>query len=215
MITKYKFDRKISNVIHDKDSSPCNIGLNITEPVIIRISKFTEDSVKNFTNDMDRAYTTNQKIIPIICDSYGGQVYSLMAMIDIINKARIPVATIIEGKAMSCGAILAACGTKGHRYMGENATIMIHDVSSGSIGKVSEIQASAKEAERLNKLVFRILDERCGKKENYIWDKLQDTGRADWFLTSKMAKKHGLIDHIGIPDMNVQVKVKYSLSLEK
>ena len=59
-----------------------------------------------------------------------GEVYSLMAMISVIKHAEIPVATIVEGKAMSCGAILFSFGEEGKRFMCPHATLMIHDVSS-------------------------------------------------------------------------------------
>lgn len=214
MITNYDFDSKFAGAIYHKDEElPRQMDLSLNEPVIIRVSHFNDNAVKSFMHDMDRAHLSGQSVIPIVCDSYGGQPYSLLAMIDIIEKATVPVATIVEGKAMSCGSILAACGDKGHRYIGPNATIMIHDVSSGSIGKVSEIKASAQEAERLNKIVFSILDNRSGKNKDYFWNKLQDMGRADWFLNAKTAKKHNIVDHIGIPTFNVKVKIKYKLSL--
>ena len=75
-------------------------------PVIIRVNKFDEKSAKEFQHQMAQAHNTGQKVIPIVIDSYGGQVYSLMAMISAIKHSEIPIATIVEGKAMSCGAIL-------------------------------------------------------------------------------------------------------------
>ena len=66
-----------------------------------------------------------------------------LVMIAAIKNAEIPVATIVEGKAISCGVILASCGTKGYRYITEDATLMIHDVSSFTYGKNSEIQRNS------------------------------------------------------------------------
>jgi membrane-bound ClpP family serine protease len=65
------------------------------QPVIIRVNKFDEDSAKKFAQEMAQAHNTGQKIIPVIIDSYGGQVYSLMSMISAIKHAEIPVATIV------------------------------------------------------------------------------------------------------------------------
>ena len=114
-------------------------------PIIIRVNKFDEESAKEFAGQMALAHNTGQKVIPIIIDSYGGQVYSLMSMISTIRNSELPVATIVEGKAMSCGVILFSCGTPGYRFVTKEATLMIHDVSSGMVGKNEEIQASAKE----------------------------------------------------------------------
>ena len=75
-------------------------------PIIIRVNKFNDESAKKFSSEMALAHNTGQSIIPIVIDSYGGEVYSLMAMISAIKDAEMPVATIVEGKAMSCGAVL-------------------------------------------------------------------------------------------------------------
>jgi len=123
-------------------------------PVIIRVNKFDEESANKFVSEMATAHNTGQKVIPIIIDSYGGQVYSLMTMIAAIKDAELPVATIVEGKAMSCGAILFSFGQEGLRFMDPNATLMIHDVSSGDWGKIEELKASVGEAERLNQKVY-------------------------------------------------------------
>ncbi|HBZ39919.1 MAG TPA: hypothetical protein DEO59_16125, partial [Balneola sp.] len=71
-------------------------------------------------------------------------------------------------KAMSCGAILFSFGTEGRRYMDSDATLMIHDVSSSGWGKIEEIKADVKEAERLNKKIFRMMAKNCGQEEDYF-----------------------------------------------
>ena len=141
-------------------------------PIIIRVNKFNEDSAKDFANQMALAHNTGQKVIPVVIDSYGGQVYSLMSMISSIKASELPVATIVEGKAMSCGVILFSCGEKGMRYITEDATLMIHDVSSGAWGKDSEIQASAAETKRLNNKVYEILSNNCDKSFSWFQKKL-------------------------------------------
>ena len=124
------------------------------QPVIIRVNKFDEDSANKFQLEIAQAHNTGQKVIPVIIDSYGGQVYSLMTMISAIKHAEIPVATIVEGKAMSCGAVLLTFGEEGMRFADPDATIMIHDVSSGGYGKVEELKASSEEAGRLDDKIF-------------------------------------------------------------
>ena len=110
-------------------------------PIIVKVNKFTEESAKKFHQDMAMAHNSGQKIIPIVIDSYGGQVYSLMSMVSAIQSAEIPVATIAQGKAMSCGAVLLTFGEDGMRFADPNATVMIHDVSSGGRGKIEELKA--------------------------------------------------------------------------
>lgn len=177
-------------------------------PVMIRVNEFTEDSATEFSQKMGIAQNTGQPVVPVIIDSYGGQVYSLMSMIAAIKASEIPVATIVEGKAMSCGVILASCGTKGHRYITEDATLMIHDVSSGAWGKNSEIQASADETQRLNEKIYQILAENTGKPAKWFHKKIMKRGRADWFVEPYKAVEIGICDKIGMPKLNINVDVK-------
>ena len=176
-------------------------------PVIIRVNKFDEKAAKEFQDQMALAHNTGQKVIPVVIDSYGGQVYSLMAMVSAIQHAELPVATIVEGKAMSCGAILFSFGEKGLRFMDPDATLMIHDVSSMEYGKVEEIKASAEETERLNQKVYTMMARNCGKKDDYFLRLVHKKSHADWYLDADECKRHGLANQLRIPKINIQVSV--------
>lgn len=183
----------------------------MNNPVVVRVNKFTEDAAKKFTQDMAAAHNSGQNIIPIVIDSYGGQVYSLMSMISDIKCADLPVATIVEGKAMSCGAILFTFGEDGHRYMAQDATVMIHDVSSGGFGKVEELKADAAEAERLDQKIFKMMAQNCGKKDDYFKKIVHKKGHADWFLDAEECKKHNICNHIRVPAFTVSIDVNMEL----
>jgi ATP-dependent Clp protease protease subunit len=176
-------------------------------PVIIRVNKFDEDAAKKFAQEVAQAHNTGQKVIPVVIDSYGGQVYSLMSMISAIKHAELPVATIVEGKAMSCGAILFSFGTQGYRFVDSDATVMIHDVSSMDMGKVEELKAGAQEADRLNQIVYKMMAQNCGKKDDYFLRIVDKKKHADWFLDATEAKKHGLANHVRVPKLNISVNV--------
>ena len=178
-------------------------------PVIVRVRKFDEPAAKTFSEEMVKAQNTGQPIIPVVIDSYGGQVYSLMSMISDIKHSKIPVATIVQGKAMSCGAILFTFGTEGHRYMDADATFMIHDVSSFARGKIEEIKADVGEAERLNQKVFKMMAKNCGHHEDYFLDIIHEKGHADWFLEADECLKHNLANHMHIPELKIEAKVKF------
>jgi ATP-dependent Clp protease protease subunit len=177
------------------------------QPIIIRVNKFDEESAKKFALEVATAHNTGQKVIPVVIDSYGGQVYSLMSMISAIKHSELPVATIIEGKAMSCGAILFSFGTQGYRFMDPNATLMIHDVSSMDMGKVEELKASALEADRLNTIVYQMMAQNCGKKDDYFLKIVDKKKHADWFLDAIETKKHGMANHLRVPKISIKVSV--------
>ena len=177
------------------------------QPVIIRVNKFDEESAAKFQLEVAQAHNTGQGIIPVIIDSNGGQVYSLMTMISAIKHSEVPIATIIEGKAMSCGAVLFTFGAQGHRYMDQDATLMIHDVSSMDWGKVEELKAGAKEADRLNDKIYKMMALNCGKKEDYFLKIVDKKKHADWFIDANEAKKHGLANQLRVPKFNITVGV--------
>ena len=181
------------------------------QPVIITVNEFTEESTQKFNELMCHAQNSGQEVIPIEIDSYGGQVYSLMSIISSIKSSKVPVATIVQGKAMSCGAILASFGSEGLRFMDKDATMMIHDVSSFAFGKIEELKSDVREAERLNKKVYTMMARNCGKADNYFIDLRHDKGHPDWFLDADEAKEHGLIDHIRVPEMKINVDVSITV----
>ena len=199
------FELRVKNPILSKPeiTDTGEVVVRYKSPNIIYVNKFTEESAKEFLEAMINAQGTGQSIIPIIIDSYGGEVYSLLKMIDIIKSSTVPVATICMGKAMSCGAVLLTCGADGHRYMAPTATVMIHDVASFAMGKVEEIKADAKESDRLNKLIFKIMADNCGKDVGYFSKLVHEHGHADWFLDADECKKHAMVNHLRIPKLKI------------
>ena len=181
-------------------------------PVVIRVNKFDEESARKFDNAMSAAQSTGQPIVPVIIDSYGGHVYSLMSMIANIKSSHIPVATIVEGKAMSCGALLFSYGTSGYRFMDKHATIMIHDVSSGGHGKIEEIKADAKEGDRLNQVLYREMAANCGKENEFFLKQIHERSHADWYMDAEEALSIGLTNHLRVPELKVKVEVEYTFT---
>lgn len=190
-------------------SDKLNIDNNlIVTPKSITVNKFTEESAQAFAIAFNACLETKQSVIPIYIDSYGGQVYSLLAMLDIIKTANVPVATICLGKAMSCGSVLLSAGTDGYRFAASNSTVMIHEVSSGSHGKIEEIKADANEANRLNDKIFKMMANNCGKDDEYFKRIVHERNHADWFLDAEEARNHGLVNHIRVPKFETKVTVE-------
>jgi ATP-dependent Clp protease protease subunit len=102
---------------------------------------------------------------------------------------------------MSCGAWLLAAGTKGLRFASPSSDIMLHEVSAGHVGKNSDIKNDSEHTKYINDSLFKTLAEWAGKKERYFLDLLKEKSNVDLYLTAEQAKRHGLIDHVGIPDL--------------
>jgi len=190
------------------------IGNEITEckfrsvPLLMRVSKFDEESAKKFSEFMSKAHESGQPVIPIVIDSYGGYVDSLISMISDIQNAEKPVATIAVGKAMSCGSFLLSMGTDGYRFIDKNARVMIHEISGGSRGKHTDIVASTEEMKRLNERLFKIMARNCGKPEDFFIKEMFKRGNADWYLSPTETKNLGIANFIRVPKMTRTVTVE-------
>lgn len=193
----YEIDPRIKSKLSDL----------IDQPVTIRVTDFDEKSASEFAEDIADAHTTGQPIIPVIIDSYGGQVYSLLSMIAEIQASTIPIATIGVGKSMSCGSVLLSCGADGYRFMAPTSHLMVHDISGGKWGKIEELKSGIKQAEKLQKQIFQLMAKNCGHPANYFLDILHEKSHAEWFVSPSIAKQHNIINHIGMPSFRVSVDV--------
>ncbi len=182
------------------------------DPVVITVNKFDEESANEFSVLVSAAQNTGQKVVPVVIDSYGGEAYSLLSMIGTIKSSKLPVATIVKGKAMSCGALFASFGEEGLRFMDKDAVLMIHDVSTMAFGKVEELKADARESDRLNKKLYTMMARNCGKPDDYFLNLIHDKGHADWFLEAEEAKEHNIVQQLRIPSLKGTVTVNFDLN---
>ena len=188
-----------------------DLGIDVP---LIRLNKaFDSEMLEHFNEEFNKALSSSPKVIPVVIDSYGGEVYTLLELISLFQSSPVPVATICNGKAMSCGAMLFMFGHENLRFMSEHATIMIHEVSSFNFGKVEEIKSDAHETDRLNNLIFKLAAKNIGKKEDYFLEMLHKHNHADVFMNAKTAKKHNICNHIGVPQLVTSVKLSQSFTL--
>lgn len=139
-------------------------------------------------------YLTNIANKPVtlkIC-SPGGSVDAGLALYDYIKSSKVPIHTVCFGMAASMGAILLGAGKKGKRFATKNSRIMIHQPSSGYIGKALDIEVHAKETARIRGLLNQLLSEDTGQPLKKV---TKDT-ELDYWMTAKEALQYGLIDKI-------------------
>ena len=173
----------------------------------IVVTKFNEDSAIKFVQDLNKkSLRDDSEPIVITIDSYGGELYSLMTMIDAIDalENRL-IITHCLGKAMSCGAVLLSVGHI--RYASPHSTIMIHEASAGAVGNINDIKVDLQETERLNSIILNILASRMKLKGGVnALKKMFTNEKRDLFLTPTQAKKLKVIDRIGSPKISVTIK---------
>lgn len=133
-----------------------------------------------------------KKDIFFYINSPGGSVYDALAIYDTMQFVTNDIQTVGIGVQASAAAFLLSSGTKGKRLALPNATIMIHQPSSGTRGKVTDQEIDLRESLRIKKLLEGIMAKNTGQKP----DKIHEDMERDKWLTSEEAKKYGIIDAV-------------------
>jgi ATP-dependent protease ClpP protease subunit len=123
-------------------------------------------------------------------NSYGGSVFAAFGSIDYIMKSKTPIYTYIDGCAASAGTIMSVCGAK--RFMGENAYMLVHQLSSTHWGKFQELQDDMKNSENLMKRIKDIYE----AKTKIPKTKMDEILKHDLWWDAKTCLRYGLIDEI-------------------
>jgi ATP-dependent Clp endopeptidase proteolytic subunit ClpP len=133
--------------------------------------------------------------ITIVFNSPGGSVIDGLALYDHIIDLREKghhVTTIARGMAASMGGVLLQAGDV--RLVGKNAHVLIHEISTGMIGKFSEIEDEIEFCKQLQNRILDILAERSSLTVPQIRRRWKKT---DWWLGSEETVEHGFADRIG------------------
>ena len=138
------------------------------------------------------AKKTQKEPIKLIINSFGGELYSGLALVDVIDNSLTPVHTICHGSAMSMALVVFAAGH--HRIASKYATFMYHEASYGTDGKIMHHKQEIKETERTDK----ICDDYLLSKTKFTAKQLKEVRdkRSEWYFDVKTAIKHGLVHEI-------------------
>jgi len=136
------------------------------------------------------ALKLNLEEIPIYLhiSSFGGSVFDALTAIDVIQSCKVPVYTIIEGATASAGTLMSVVGKK--RYMRPNAYMLIHQLSSGFWGKMSEIEDDFQNNKILMEKIMDIYKEHADIPKKQLGEVLKH----DLWWDTEKCQKYGLVD---------------------
>ena len=134
----------------------------------------------------------SSKDISIYINSPGGSVYDAFAIYDTMQFIRSDVQTIVVGMAASAAAFLLSSGTKGKRFALPNSKIMIHQPSSGTRGKVTDMEIVLEESLKLKRQLESIIAKNTGQTVLKVHKDME----RDYYMTSSEAKAYGLVDDV-------------------
>lgn len=133
-----------------------------------------------------------KKDIYLYINSPGGSVYDALAIYDTMQYVKNDIQTVGIGVQASAAAFLLSSGTKGKRFILPNATVMIHQPSSGTRGKVTDQEIDLRESLRVKKLLEEIMAKNTGQKASRIHEDME----RDRWMDSGEALKYGLVDKV-------------------
>lgn len=144
--------------------------------------------------------------ITVRFSSPGGSIFDGFALYDqlkAIDTHRARITTVDVGWAASMAGILMQAGSR--RVMAENASFMVHEASTMTWGKTSDIEDEAKLMRKINDRLFKILSDRSQQafkngtaKEGLTFEQVGEKAkRKDWWLDSSEALHVGFVDEIG------------------
>ncbi len=133
-----------------------------------------------------------KKDIFFYINSPGGSVYDAMAIYDTMQYVTNDVQTVGIGMQASAAAFLLSSGARGKRFLLPESTVMVHQPSSGTRGKVTDMEIDLKESLRVKRRLNEIMAANTGQKV----DKIKDDMERDYWMTAEEALKYGLVDKI-------------------
>lgn len=161
--------------------------------IIYMSGDFTEEKAKEIITKLFTLEAKDpSKDILMYIDSYGGYVHSFLAIHDVMKMLRCDIATVSIGKSMSCGQMLLVSGTKGKRFATPNARILMHEISSGTFGKISDIEVDVNETKALKKVCEDLILKYTKIKKA----ELKELMIRDSYFSSQEALKLGMVDYI-------------------
>lgn len=140
-----------------------------------------------------------RKPIKMMIHSYGGNLDSCFAMVDLMNISKTPIYTYNVNACMSAGALIYINGHK--RYAMKMSTVLLHQGSGGAGGQYEQVVA---QTENYKKIISMI-------KENILAHTtipkatLNKKFNTEWYIYSEDQLKYNITDAI-IENMDMILK---------
>jgi len=132
--------------------------------------------------------------INILLNSPGGDVIETLGLIDYMKSQEeqgIKFNIIVRGAAMSAAALLLTCAT-GVRAASKHSKIMVHQLSTIVVGKLSDVKSNAKFSEELEHECNQLMANNS-KMDKAYWENISSS---DYFMSAEKALELGIIDKI-------------------
>ncbi len=164
--------------------------------VIILHGELNEENSDRVSKRLLYLKYKGSKKIKIILNSVGGEIYHGLLIYDTLQdltKAKIKVTIEARGLCASMAVTILQGASEGQRFATAQTRFLLHEVSSFTYGKSSEIKDESIELEKLNTMLDDILIKRSTLTKEEI---CKNARRKDWWLSAEEALQHKVIDKV-------------------
>ena len=182
-------DNKV--LISEKERRKVTIANEIDEETIALSIHYLQQFIDedNEKDEKEKSYT--RKPIHLYIQTFGGSLYDVWGLIDVILNSKTPIYTHCQGYAMSAGFLIFISGNK--RYMTKHSTLMCHQLSCGDYGMAQELIESVDQIKILRDEMEDYIIERCPKITKSKLKEI-DEKKLNWFIKSDEAIKLGIAE---------------------
>lgn len=147
-------------------------------------------------DDPESDVITTYQPLDFIVSTWGGSAADMFSIYDIMRTVRVDcdVVTLGLGKVMSAGVLILAAGTKGQRKIGKNCRVMLHGVTSGQHGNISDLENEMAEAKWTQERLIACLTEETKMTKKQVKKILEK--RMNVYFTAEQAVELGIADEI-------------------
>lgn len=141
---------------------------------------------------LDKYRNYAMRPIELHVQSFGGSIYDMWSLIDVIESSNTPIITFCNGYCMSAAALIFLAGH--YRIMYKHSAIMFHQLSSVTFGKMNDLIIEQTQTENLHKDMIKYIRKKTNLKKKFY--KKYDKNKENIYMDSKKCLKFGVCDEV-------------------
>ena len=162
--------------------------------ILFLSGEVTSESMDVLTAQILYLDSVDNRDINLYINSGGGDCYSGLQLVSVMDFVKSNVSTTVLGLAASMAAVIASNGAKGKRIALPYSRFMIHQPSSyNGYSKFTDSKIALKEMESVRNDLYEVLAKNSGKSIEETIDLCEN---GDKWLKAKEAVEMGYIDKI-------------------
>lgn len=182
----------MARITKDWISTYFDKGVDYQNRRIFLLDEIYEDSIGKVVQGLKLLEIASTEPIEIYIGTYGGDMYDMFALYDVIRSSKCHIKTIALGKVMSAGPLLVSAGDE--RVCYKHTTFMVHEVSWTSWQeKLADQKTNVRHTEDLQKMWAACFEE-CTGTPAAKWLKM--FRGTDKYFDAVTAQELGIVEKI-------------------